>query len=953
MNKYPWFSFGGIYSDLCHKDKSLNPIAMYRYILFPVIFAWMSMLCGISQIRTISGVITDANGNPLPGVSVLIKGTQTGTITDINGYYSIDAPVGSTLVFSYVGYLNKEMQVTPETSSSNNTESNPTGINDESDKISLFRPNDLRGVKKGVVSIDQGSNFYRNRLIRKTDDLFYNYYSSLKWRIDGHAEISISADWPLHNLKLQKTYAQGRNEDGNFVYRGPETGEIFSWGPPVKNLEYSDTYYPFDFRGQLVHKGTGNGKPALTFDSLNLFKTGYKTTQKLHLIAGNNWSKIVINYYHTCFSGIIPSSRMQEHNMGLMLNHKIRKNISADLSLRYLVADANLMNSFSQSRIYAMAVRTPVTFDNTNGLTKAADNPNAYLTLSGTQRSFAPALADNPFWLINTINDNEKNDKILGIFKLKAAPFKGVEMYMSAIVNRQYCSNKFGFKPGTAFYTEGILVNRNENYNTMLGMAGTSLNKSFGNHSMNVFLNYQANYVERILKLRNNNASENPAFKNNSSRMSRQLSLTGNYNYAKGLTVSFATSAYNSSTYKKICWMPMAGMALRPSEWMRSGIVSFWKIDASWSETNSEAPLQYRRGMMNSTLFTAAEIDRYFETEEITNHNFASPEKTMNLEIGTELSMFSKKFDFSFYWYNKKINDYIYPVYIAGTGFTPINTGDLATTGIDVDISYVLYSFYPRKWEIAFNFHKFSTLVKKVNNTDEIILGGFSDVSSCMIKGQPYGIIKGSAYLRDDKGRMIIGSDGFPMVDQQKRIIGNPNPDWCMGIENKFLFKQFSVIFLIDFRKGGDIWNGTRNTLNYLGLGRETESVRNTRDFIFDGVFTDGQVNNVPVSFCDPSLPLEENRWVRYGYAGVAEDAIEDGSFFRLKEFRFIYYRKRSKNVIHKLQLEIFVSNLFCISRYKGVCPYNSLFAFSNNAGFDFFNLPSVCTYGTSIKIIF
>jgi len=55
-----------------------------------------------AQEKTVTGVVSDANG-PLPGVTVLVKGTKTGTQTDFDGNYSIKATVGSTLQFSFVG----------------------------------------------------------------------------------------------------------------------------------------------------------------------------------------------------------------------------------------------------------------------------------------------------------------------------------------------------------------------------------------------------------------------------------------------------------------------------------------------------------------------------------------------------------------------------------------------------------------------------------------------------------------------------------------------------------------------------------------------------------------------------------------------------------------------------------------------------------------------------------
>ncbi len=60
-----------------------------------------------------SGKVTDSfSGETLAGVNVLIKGTTTGTITDIEGAYSLSLPDGSTLIFSFVGFLSQEIVLT-------------------------------------------------------------------------------------------------------------------------------------------------------------------------------------------------------------------------------------------------------------------------------------------------------------------------------------------------------------------------------------------------------------------------------------------------------------------------------------------------------------------------------------------------------------------------------------------------------------------------------------------------------------------------------------------------------------------------------------------------------------------------------------------------------------------------------------------------------------------------
>ena len=63
------------------------------------------------QAQSISGTVTDDNGVPLPGATVLVQGTTNGVSTDFDGNYSINASSGDTLVFSFVGYTTQSVVV--------------------------------------------------------------------------------------------------------------------------------------------------------------------------------------------------------------------------------------------------------------------------------------------------------------------------------------------------------------------------------------------------------------------------------------------------------------------------------------------------------------------------------------------------------------------------------------------------------------------------------------------------------------------------------------------------------------------------------------------------------------------------------------------------------------------------------------------------------------------------
>jgi len=83
-------------------------VVMYFLLSVSILFAQSPIM--------VKGRVTDsANGEPIPGVSVLIKGTSTGLITDFDGNYTIQVPGNGTLIFSFIGMKTKEVEVNNST----------------------------------------------------------------------------------------------------------------------------------------------------------------------------------------------------------------------------------------------------------------------------------------------------------------------------------------------------------------------------------------------------------------------------------------------------------------------------------------------------------------------------------------------------------------------------------------------------------------------------------------------------------------------------------------------------------------------------------------------------------------------------------------------------------------------------------------------------------------------
>ncbi len=101
-------------SDYANFDKrSKHPIkqGLVTFILTIILVA-ICTLQTFAQDVTVTGKVTDpADNTPLPGVNITVKGSNTGTVTDGNGQYSISVPGNSTLVYSFIGYTSQEVGV--------------------------------------------------------------------------------------------------------------------------------------------------------------------------------------------------------------------------------------------------------------------------------------------------------------------------------------------------------------------------------------------------------------------------------------------------------------------------------------------------------------------------------------------------------------------------------------------------------------------------------------------------------------------------------------------------------------------------------------------------------------------------------------------------------------------------------------------------------------------------
>lgn len=946
-----------------------------------ILLCWFDV---ISQTRTIAGTLTSEEGEPLPGVNILIKGTEIGTVTDANGNYSISAPVGSTLVFSFIGMQTKEVLVTGD----NLSRKKPKKIHERPDLRPVLNspffsdtiPEAENGVgvllddtpsHKGRTSIDVNTlksikrtgNHYR---VRHYDP----YYTRDPFAIQYTT--SVTAEQVFKIPGLQKSYAQGHSTNGSLAWTAPGSGYPFAWGPPIRNLEFDGDPYAFDKRGRLLTRGSGNGMEAIAYDPLSIYRTGWSFQNAIAISVPLSTATALINYENLEQQGVIPNSSYGHTNISarvrkirlaprLQLNPYVHFNQSTG---RLLQRGANM------AAIMGNILSTPPSFDNANGMSSrnASHSHNSWRLSDNSMRSHAPGIADNPYALINLLPDREKMKRLMGQMKLQYhSSGRLFSITANGSIDRQWNEIKHGVVPGLAMYAGGRLTERSDDQT----YAHVIITPEYSWHpgsDIKASASYELHYRDRQL-FRKDQFSFAKSFTHpwehsdsstvrevTTSRLVHEATLNAFYNHWHWLVVRASAKTYFSNTlsYKTYTNLfPSMSVSIDLADQLYSGAFQHIKIYGSMARSLREAPMIYGDWSYASTKMAMHDFKHFFENYELLPTNEILPETENKFETGVLLEG-GRYFGFKFTYFNNTTDNFIVPT-PHNDGFRLANAARVNNRGTAITFTFDRRAnFHHFDWSTAVTWSAHRSVVRKLNSPgSHTPLGGFTTIQTVLAEGHPVGAIWGTNWRRNDAGEMIIDDDGFPLEDKSLTRIGNPIPDWNISWSSHVRWKNLSVSFVVDVKKGGDMWNGTRAALDYAGMSAETGRLRGTSDYIFEGVTPEGKPNNISVNFYDPSRPVELNRWMRYGFDGVGESYIEDASWIRLQDITMGYTlrSKANRSTIREVRFSLTGRNLILITPYSGVDPASSLFGYSATSGLDLFNSPTTRSYNAQITL--
>jgi hypothetical protein len=260
-------------------------------------------------------------------------------------------------------------------------------------------------------------------------------------------------------------------------------------------------------------------------------------------------------------------------------------------------------------------------------------------------------------------------------------------------------------------------------------------------------------------------------------------------------------------------------------------------------------------------------------------------------------------------------------------------------------------------WDVAATFSRNLPKVIDLGGTiQEVQISGFgSSLGNYAIVGQPFNIIKGTGFRRNEAGKLLIDALGYLQATPTPVVLGDPNPAFNTSLINTFNYKGLSLSVMMSYRHGGVIYSSTAGALLGRGLTIEsgTESgYDRAQTFIFPGVKADGQPNDIQITGSDVNF----NNVYFFGDEG----RIFDGSTIRLQEVSLSYSLPKKlfgSSIVKGASISFSGNNLWykALNVPEGVNldTDNLGLGVGNGLGFEFLTGPSARRLGGTLKLTF
>ncbi len=990
------------------KLEKMGAIELQRNSMNPV-DRLQSIVAGVTVLQetevSISGKVSSAEGESLVGATIVVKGTTTGTVTDVDGNYKLDVPDdATTLVFSYTGYVPQEVEIGGRSTIDIQLEVNVAELDQvivtalglsrekkslgysvtqlEGEELSRVKSANplqaMRGKVAGVnISNNAGGLKGSTRVVIRGNSTFDGSNQPL-YIVDGislqNQQLGSAGEWggvdngdglsalnpddiksvsvlkggaaaALYGSRASNGVILIETKDGTSGPKGlgvefsnqtvfttinglysPQTeyGTGIAGGDPTSQNDVFNAWGPkMDGSSRMSHDGTMQPYSYAGDNLERLYETGSTTTNSIALTSNTNKGSTRVSFSYLDGKDVVTTSKLQRLSFNVNTTQKLSDKLTFETSIKYtdteeeatpIVATAP-MSPNGTIRYFAPNVDVRDFLGEFGNGTIDGNNE-----LSVVDNIFST----NPYFAYyNNITSADK-ERLLGAVNMRydLTDF----LYIRGRAGIDKATNHFNnqiidgaplFQPGVAYNQRGQIYEQTQTLDqydadiflgtdriditeklSFDGFVGAGI-FSFKGEDVGVFGDQTV--IPQLYTVLNT-ASQSGLYgydakKINSVYGSAQLSYA-NMIYLAGTVRNdwFSTLSAVDKTTPNNDLYGSVSLAVILSELMDlPEFISFAKLRGGTSQVAGGANDPYKLSLTYALVGQGHLGNPLGEINGETIPNTAiTPFEKNETEIGLDLRLFKNKVSVDFAYYsNETLGDIVAATTSLASGFnnTTINLGEITNKGIELLVRGTVLEKNDMSLDLSFNYAHNKSEVVRTDEDNGIIQAGVAALFQSFIgqiPGQPYGVIYGSSYVRDDQNRIvheIINGIPVPKFEAVNKVLGLGVPPTQIGFGADFRYKGFTLNAFFEGKFGGTIVSATNQSMKQYGLHEDTVPDGGREGgFVPDGVLEDGTVITESLSGGDVY-----QYWTLNSKYAIGEENAYGNDFIRISQVSLAY----------------------------------------------------------------
>jgi TonB-linked SusC/RagA family outer membrane protein len=790
----------------------------------------------------------------------------------------------------------------------------------------------------------------------------------------------------------QKEYGAGYFDGfhpGGFYYKNGEPYALSDWDGSFGVVPFNEnllvhqwnSFYP------QLPETFGKATPwvAGKHDPSYVFQTGSTLFNSVSIDGGGDKGNFKLGYTKLDQEGIMPNSKILRDNVDFGASYKLNDKLTATANASYIKTSGK--GRYGTGYDSQNFMQTSRQWWQTNVDVKEqkeaffATRDNITWNTSYIDEDLHAIYHDNVYWMRYNNYETDLRNRVLGNMTLNYEVNDWLNIFGRVSLDTYSGNQEERINNGsTSLPSKYSIFNESFTQNiydlhflfdkdltekiSLKGILGASLQRIHYS-SMNSSTNGGIN-VDGLFSLSNSvNSIQAPTqyeytsgvdgyFANVSLGYDNMLFIEGSYRYDIASTLPTNDNEYD--------YYGVSGSFLF-SEVLNSNFISLGKLRFGYAKTgNAARPLTlYNTYDLNTPVNGQASAS----LPSVNNNSKLKNEESTEKEIGLEMMFANKRVGFDLSLYDKTSTDLLTNISVTpAIGYSGqwLNAGEIQNKGIELSLWGSPIKTDDFEWRIDLNWAKNESEVLSLpSGLKNLQLASLQEGSINATVGEPYGMIRGSNFVFDDNGNKVIGTNGAYMVtESEDENLGTYQPDWKGGINNRFTYKNLSLSFLIDIKKGGnvfslDTWYGMATGqypetagLNELGNPKRTP-VADGGGILLDGVQADGSPNTVRARMDYYANAL--------GYTKAPTALhVYDAGFVKLREVSLAYSLPKHllKNTfIEGMTISAIGRNLWIIDKSLPYSDPEAGLSSGNVQGYQSGAYPSTKDYGFSVKLQF